>query len=79
MIIERVSGQPYANFLQSNIFGPLGMGHSGYDRAGGIIKERASGYQILDGHVANSDFIDMTIPFSAGGIYSTVEDMYRWN
>jgi CubicO group peptidase (beta-lactamase class C family) len=79
MIIERVSGQPYANFLQSNIFGPLGMGHSGYDRAGDIIKERASGYQILDGHVANSDFIDMTIPFSAGGIYSTVEDMYRWN
>jgi CubicO group peptidase (beta-lactamase class C family) len=79
MIIEKVSGQPYVNFLQSNIFEPLGMGHSGYDRARDITKERASGYQIVDGHVVNSDFIDMSIPFSAGGIYSTVEDMYRWN
>jgi CubicO group peptidase (beta-lactamase class C family) len=79
MIIEKVSGQPYANFLQSHIFGPLGMRHSGYDRARDITKERASGYQIVDGHVVNSDFIDMSIPFSAGGIYSTVEDMYRWN
>jgi CubicO group peptidase (beta-lactamase class C family) len=79
VIIEKVSGQPYANFLQSNVFEPLRMEHSGYDRAKDIIKERASGYGIVDGHVANSDFIDMSIPFSAGGIYSTVEDMYRWN
>lgn len=79
MIVEKVSGQPYANFLQSNIFEPLGMAHSGYDRARDITKERASGYQIIDGRVVNSDFIDMSIPFSAGGIYSTVEDMYRWN
>ena len=79
MIIERVSGQPYANFLQSNVFDPLGMEHSGYDRAKDIIKQRASGYGFVDGHVANADFIDMSIPFSAGGIYSTVEDMYRWN
>ena len=43
------------------------------------VKERASGYDIVDGHLANADFIDMSIPFSAGGIYSTVEDMYRWN
>jgi len=79
MIIEKVSGQPYATFLQNYIFGPLGMRHSGYDLARDIIAERASGYQIIDGHIANADFIDMTIPFSAGGIYSTVEDMYRWN
>jgi len=79
MIIEKTSGQPYANFLKSNIFEPLGMEHSGYDGASDIIKERASGYQIIDGHLANADFIDMSIPFSAGGIYSTVEDMYRWN
>ena len=79
MIIEKSSGQPYANFLESNILEPLGMEHSGYDRARDIIKERASGYEILHGHLANADFIDMSIPFSAGGIYSTVEDMYRWN
>jgi CubicO group peptidase (beta-lactamase class C family) len=79
MIVEKISGQSYADFLRNNIFEPLGMRDSGYDRARDILKERASGYEIIDGHIANADFIDMSVPFSAGGIYSTVEDMYHWN
>jgi len=79
MLVEKVSGQSYSEFLRSNIFQPLGMNDSGYDRETDILKRRASGYQIKDGHLANTDFIDMSTPFSAGGIYSTVEDMYRWN
>jgi CubicO group peptidase (beta-lactamase class C family) len=79
MIIEKVSGQSYADFLKTNIFEPLGMKDSGCDKAREILKERASGYEIVDGHAANADLFDMSIPFSAGGIYSTVEDMYRWN
>jgi CubicO group peptidase (beta-lactamase class C family) len=79
MIIERTSGQPYSEFMRSNIFVPLGMTNSGYDRAADILKERASGYRIKDGAIANGDFIDMTVPYAAGGIYSTVEDMFRWN
>jgi CubicO group peptidase (beta-lactamase class C family) len=79
MIIEKVSGEPYPEFLKRNIFEPLGMTNSGYDRAADILQERASGYRIKDGAVANADFIDMTLPYAAGGIYSTVEDMYRWN
>jgi len=79
MIVEKVSGQSYADFLKINIFEPLEMTNSGYDTAREILKERASGYEVIDGHIANADFIDMTVPFSAGGIYSTVEDMFRWN
>lgn len=79
MLIEKVSGQSYADFLESNIFHPLGMTDSGYDRAAEILKARASGYDFKNGHVTNADFIDMSGPFSAGGIYSTVEDMFRWN
>jgi CubicO group peptidase (beta-lactamase class C family) len=41
MIIEKTSGQSYADFLKSNIFEPLGMTNSGYDRATDILKERA--------------------------------------
>lgn len=55
------------------------MRDSGYDKAREILQERASGYEMVDGHIANADFIDMGVPFSAGGIYATVEDMYRWN
>jgi CubicO group peptidase (beta-lactamase class C family) len=79
MIVEKISGQSYADFLRTNIFEPLGMRDSGYDIAKDILKERASGYDVIDGHIVNADFIDMSVPFSAGGIYSTVEDMYRWN
>lgn len=79
MIVEKVSGQSYADFLRTNIFEPLEMKNSGYDRARDILKERASEYELIDGHIANADFIDMSVPFSAGGIYSTVDDMYSWN
>jgi CubicO group peptidase (beta-lactamase class C family) len=79
MIIEKASGQAYNDFLKKNILGPLGMTSSGYDRATDVVKERASGYQIRDGRIENADFIDMSVPYAAGDIYSTVEDMYRWN
>ena len=80
MVIEKVSGISYADFLQKNIFTPLGMTNSGYDTATKILPQRASGYMLDDkGHITNADFIDMNGPFAAGGIYSTVEDMYRWN
>jgi CubicO group peptidase (beta-lactamase class C family) len=79
MIVEKISGQSYPDFLKTNILEPLGMRDSGYDRAKDILHERASGYEIIDGHIVNANFIDMSVPFSAGGIYSTVEDLYRWN
>ena len=79
MIIEKASGERYNDFLKKNILDPLRMTSSGYDRATDVVKERASGYRIRDGRVENADFIDMSIPYSAGGIYSTVEDMYRWS
>jgi CubicO group peptidase (beta-lactamase class C family) len=79
MVIEKVSGLSYADFLQKNIFIPLEMTASGYDRAATIMNQRASGYMIRDGNVTNADFIDMSIPNASGSIYSTVEDMYRWN
>ncbi len=79
MVIEKISGMSYANFLQKEIFTPLGMKDSGYDIVSKILPQRASGYIVKDGHISNSDFIDISIPFAAGGIYSTVDDMYRWN
>ncbi len=79
MVIEKVSGLRYAEFLQKNIFAPLQMTGSGYDDAATILSQRASGYMIKDGKITNADFIDMSVPNASGSIYSTVEDMYRWN
>ena len=79
MLIEKVSGQHYADFLRGKIFTPLGMNDSGYDTAAAILPLRAAGYQLKDGMLVNAQYIDMTVPFAAGGIYSTVEDLFKWN
>ncbi len=77
-LIEKISGEPYAKFVQENIFTPLGMKDSGYDSNKAIIPHRASGYTPGPNGPENAGFIDMTIPFSAGSLYSTTEDLWRW-
>ena len=79
MLIEKLSGQSYAQFLQDNIFTPLKMTDSGYDTEAAIIPQRAKGYERRNGALVNSQFLDMTIPFSAGSLYSTTRDLLTWN
>jgi CubicO group peptidase (beta-lactamase class C family) len=73
-IIERASGATYEAFLRDNIFVPLQMVNSGYDHNNGNL---AVGYR--DQTSVPADFVDMSIPYAAGGLYSTVEDLYRWD
>jgi tetratricopeptide (TPR) repeat protein len=55
------------------------MKDTGYDHHVNLIKKRASGYQkVPDGYV-NAPYLDMSIPYAAGSLYSTVEDLYRWD
>ena len=77
-LIEKISGESYEKFVQENIFTPLGMKDSGYDSNSAIIPHRARGYSPGPGGIANAGYIDMTIPFSAGSLYSTTEDLLRW-
>ena len=76
-LIEKISGQTYSQFVQENIFKPLDMQNSGYDSNSEIIMHRASGYA-LDKGIVNAGYINMTVPFSAGGLYSATEDLARW-
>jgi len=77
-LIERISGESYAHFVQDNIFKPLGMADSGYDSNSAVIQNRASGYTVGQNGIVNAGYIDMTIPLSAGALYSTTEDLLRW-
>ncbi|HKD78252.1 MAG TPA: serine hydrolase [Candidatus Angelobacter sp.] len=78
-LIEKISGQSYADFVQQNIFTPLGMKDSGYDSNSALIAHRAAGYSRgKDGNPQNAGFVNMTVPLSAGGLYSTTEDLLRW-
>lgn len=78
-IIERVTGKTYEQVLQENIFTPLGMKNTGYDHHNTLMEKRASGYaRNLDGYT-NAPYLDMSIPYAAGSLYSTVEDLYLWD
>ncbi|HXW56700.1 MAG TPA: serine hydrolase [Candidatus Cybelea sp.] len=77
-LIEKISGKSYAQFLEDNIFKPLGMVDSGYDSNSAVIENRASGYAPTPNGMVNAGYIDMTVPLSAGGLYSTTEDLLRW-
>ena len=78
-IIETVSNLSYADYLQQHFFEPLGMADSGYDRAETILPNRAAGYLFTGEVYKNVDFIDMSIPSGAGGLYSTIKDLYKWS
>jgi|SRR5580700_4117231 CubicO group peptidase (beta-lactamase class C family) len=78
-IIEKVSGQKYEDFLKENIFKPLGMNDSGFDKSSIVLKNRASGYSLVNDVLVNADYIDMSFPAGAGALYSTVVDLYRWD
>jgi CubicO group peptidase (beta-lactamase class C family) len=77
-LVEKLSGESYEKFLQENIFTPLGMNDSGYDSNTAIIPHRAEGYAPSPTGVVNADYTDMTVPFAAGALYSTTEDLLRW-
>ena len=78
-IIERASGKPYADFLQENIFGPLGMKQTGYDNPVRIIKNRAAGYARTSDGFINAAPISMSTAYAAGALYSTVGDLLLWD
>ncbi len=78
VIIEKVSGLSYAQFLQENVWDPLGMRETFYLENAPIVKNRAEGYEVRDGKVVNDDLLSMANPFSAGSLGSSVADLLKW-
>ncbi len=77
-LIEKISGESYEKFVQENIFTSLAMKDSGYDSNFAIIPHRVEGYEAGPNGLIHAGFINMTVPFSAGALYSTTEDLQRW-
>jgi CubicO group peptidase (beta-lactamase class C family) len=78
-ILEHVSGKTYETLLKEEIFVPLAMKDSGYDHHADILALRAAGYQQDLAGAVNAPYLDMSIPYAAGSLYSTVEDLYKWD
>jgi len=77
-IIEHMTGKPYWTYLSETIFKPLRMSHSQQRDPSSVIKNRVSGYDLVDGKVLNraSYLTDIN---AAGAITSTILDLIKWN
>jgi CubicO group peptidase (beta-lactamase class C family) len=78
VIIEKVSGLSYSDFLRRNIFEPLGMSRTVYGSLSEIIPNRAAGYTRGPGGWENAPYLSMTQPYSAGALMSAVDDLALW-
>lgn len=79
MIIEKVSGKPYAQYVQDEFFTPLGLEGTVYCDEAPLIKHRARGYVPKpNGQFENAAPLSMTQPYAAGSLCSTVADLATW-
>jgi len=78
-IVEKVSGQSFGDFLRENFFQPLGMTNSGVYREHLDLPHEARGYSLGTNGFEPPFYIDPSWSGGDGALYSTVEDLYRWN
>lgn len=78
-VVEKVSGQSYAEYMAEHIFQPAGMTATGIDEASPVVPHRAAGYTWDDQTYRNAEFIDMSNVGGAGILISTIGDMYKWD
>lgn len=79
MLIEKLSGMSYSEFLNENIFKPLGMYNTGVDNEKDIVENKASGYYLNGNSLIHCQYINMNLILSSGSIYSTAEDLLKWH
>jgi CubicO group peptidase (beta-lactamase class C family) len=75
-IVEKVSGKSYSAFLQQEIFQVLHLSNTGYDQSFPPLPQHATGYSQP---WVKADYVDMSVPYAAGALYSTVDDLFRWD
>jgi CubicO group peptidase (beta-lactamase class C family) len=78
-ILEMVSGQSYEAYVEEHLFAPAGMTRSDYGSATRIVPGEVEGYTQEGDGWRNADYISMTLPYAAGSLLSTVDDLKRWN
>jgi CubicO group peptidase (beta-lactamase class C family) len=79
MVIEKASGQKYGDFLQTRIFTPVGMSHTSLLNRSAIIPKRVSSYTFREGHLNNARRAWQHELPSWFGIWSTVDDLVRFD
>lgn len=78
-VIEKVSGKSYEDFIEQEIFAPLGMKSSRYGHQREVVPGRVEGYDPAEGGgYQAAEYLSMTQPYAAGSLLSTVDDLAIW-
>jgi CubicO group peptidase (beta-lactamase class C family) len=79
-IVEQVTGQAYARYVQDSVIARASLGATKVDQQLEVVPGRASGYQrtTVPGQFANGPLIDISFTFAVGNIRSTLADLTRW-
>ena len=80
ILIHKITGEFYGDFLQTRIFKPLGMTTARIISEADIIPNRAAGYRLVKGELKNQEWVSPTLNTTAdGALYLTVYDMAKWD
>jgi CubicO group peptidase (beta-lactamase class C family) len=81
LIIEKASGESFESFLSQHILKPVGMMNTGIVRYDTVLLNRAGGYKFTPHGIENAfnEAYRSDLMFGCGSMYSTVEDMYKWD
>ncbi|RXZ81732.1 serine hydrolase [Paenibacillaceae bacterium] len=79
MLIERIANSTFESYIQNHILTPLGMGNTGIDNNKKVINQMSSSYHSSWEDFIPCEYMDMSSSFSAGAMYSTVDDLYLWD
>jgi CubicO group peptidase (beta-lactamase class C family) len=80
ILIHKVSGKFYGDFLQERIFKPLEMTTARIISESDIVPNRAAGYRVANGQLKNQDWVSPSLNTTAdGALYLTIYDMAKWD
>jgi CubicO group peptidase (beta-lactamase class C family) len=77
-VVEGASGKSFGEYIDENIFKPLGMQHSHMDDPVDLISNRVRGYRMIGKEIKNSEYVNMSSRFAGGGTRSTVGDLLKF-
>lgn len=79
LVIERITGQSFAEVIKQRILQPLGMTHSGYFEYTSVLPSLVPGYLHNEGALQNMFYIAPSMTYAAGNLYSTIDDLLLWD
>jgi CubicO group peptidase (beta-lactamase class C family) len=80
LVVAKVSGMPYRDFLQQRIFGPLGMTRTlMFVNGVNTVPNRAYGHSCKSGNCVETDQSSTSATLGDGGVYSNLEDLAKWD